>query len=1269
MHDTEKILAFAARVRQMAATLKSMSVTIEDSEMAMALLNGLPDRFDSLISALDATHTDDKDLTFELVQSRCLQEEQRHAQRDQDALKRSEAAALFATGSSKQRKSASTETCVHCGKHRDSSKCYFKYPHLAPQGHPARARLDNVKKDSKALVAQTPPDTQLPPENDYVCLLGVPPAHEVALQSSQHMASSSTHWIIDSGCTSHVTHDRSVFTSYTAATTTSCLDLGANSSAPIVGRGDVKLNLCLPNGETKPCLVKNVLHVPDLRYQLLSVSAMAKLGVNVQFDESRALLVRDSNTIATGTFRNGLYTLDCTKPPVQAPSDNPDTALVASLKIWHKRLAHASVSGIKSMVARGVVKGIDIPPKNPDFDCEGCVLGKSHRTAIPKISNSRASQPLELVHSDVCGPIETESVGGARYFVSFIDDYSKWTVVYFMRRKSEVLECFKLFRALAEKHTSTVIGKLHVQEFHGIDEKQTNELALKVLRSDNGGEYLSNSFKDFLSQNGIQHQLTVAYTPQQNGVAERMNRTLLDLVRSMLHDKSLPKKFWAEALATAVYVRNRVTSRSLPSNTTPYHIWFGKAPDLSHMRVFGSQCWYVLPKKDVKKLDARTREALMMGYSSQSKGYKLWDGDAGKFVVSRDVTFNEKSSNDCQELSDADLQHDLSSELTLKDETAPEPAHAKDNLDKEEHLSLEESDPVVENDEPSPASDPAPAPRRSSRVSKKPGNWWVANIATTPTPDVSLLATCCDSPAEVALLAPEIPSTYAEAMSPDNKDFWEPGIKKEEDSIKANNTFELVERQPHMNVIPCRYVFRVKKDVGPKVRIVAKGFRQVPGVDYNETYAPVVSLSIVRLFLCLVNLLDLECDQMDVVTAFLNGDLDEEIFMEVPAGFRDPSRPNLVCRLLKALYGLKQAPRQWYAKIHRFLTSILKFISSAYEPCLYIFSTGQILLIIILYVDDLLIAGNDRKEILRVKKELMKVFKMKDLGGVQEFLGIEVTRNRGNRTLRLSQSSYIAKILERFQMSDSSPTATPMAQQSSKPPSDDSKPLSDDVPYRSAIGSLMYLMICTRPDLGFAVGRLSQYCEHPLKMHWNAVKRIYRYIKGTQDMGIVYDAKSTPSSETSVIGYCDSDWAGCSDSRKSTEAYVFLLTGGAISWRSKKQSIVALSSCEAEYISACTAAKEAIWLSNVLQNLLGTKSPSPITVLMDNQGSIKSAQNTSINARNKHIDIRHHFVREAVAKKEVALAYCPTTDQVADILTKPLLRVLFQKFRSLMGIC
>ena len=368
-----------------------------------------------------------------------------------------------------------------------------------------------------------------------------------------------------------------------------------NSSAPIVGRGDVRLNLCQSNGTTKPCLVKNVLHVPDLRYQLLSVSAMSKLGVNVRFDESTAQLVRNSDgfVIGTGTFRNGLYTLDCTQPHPPTIPHEPQVALVSSLQLLHERLAHVNMSSIKSMVDRGVVKGVDNDLNTSTNDnYVSCVLGKSHRTPIPKVSNSRATKLLQLVHSDVSGPIEVQSIGGSRYFVSFIDDYSKWTVVYFMRRKSAVLACFKLFRPLAEKHTSATIDNLNVKEFVGDEGIDADELAVKVLRSDNGGEYLSDDFKNYLSENGIHHQITVAYTPQQNGVTERMNRTLLNLVRSMLHYKSLPKHFWAEALATAVYVRNRVTSRSLPSNITPHHLWFGKSPDLSHMRVFGSQCWY-----------------------------------------------------------------------------------------------------------------------------------------------------------------------------------------------------------------------------------------------------------------------------------------------------------------------------------------------------------------------------------------------------------------------------------------------------------------------------------------------------------------------------------------------------------------------------------------------------------------------------------------------------------------------------------------------------
>ena len=296
----------------------------------------------------------------------------------------------------------------------------------------------------------------------------------------------------------------------------------------------------------------------------------------------------------------------------------------------------------QKMDNHGVVKGVVLKSNNTEHKCDGCILGKGHRTPFPRESQSRARNVLELVHTDVLGPVEVYSIGGSKYFISFIDDHSNWVVEYTMRSKSEALDRFKEYKQYAETHTNRKLVKLHVREHRGTNDDNTDEtIKLKVLRSDNGGEYLSNNFKQYLKDNGIHQELTVAHTLQQNGVAERMNRTLFDLVRSMLHHKSIEKRFWAEALATAVYTRNRVTSRALPDNITPHHIWHGKTPDLSHMRVFGSKCWYIVPKKKVKKLDTRAREAVMMGYSKQSKGYKLWDIESEKFVISRDVKFDE----------------------------------------------------------------------------------------------------------------------------------------------------------------------------------------------------------------------------------------------------------------------------------------------------------------------------------------------------------------------------------------------------------------------------------------------------------------------------------------------------------------------------------------------------------------------------------------------------------------------------------------------------
>ena len=290
---------------------------------------------------------------------------------------------------------------------------------------------------------------------------------------------------------------------------------------------------------------------------------------------------------------------------------------------------------------------------------------------------------------------------------------------------------------------------------------------------------------------------------------------------------------------------------------------------------------------------------------------------------------------------------------------------------------------------------------------------------------------------------------------------------------------------------------------------------------------------------------------------------------------------------------------------------------------------------------------------------------MKDLGAVKEFLGIEIKRNRAARTLEITQSSYISKVLERVEMRSSKTASTPMALDFAKSSaSSKSQPLPPNVPYRSAIGSLMYLMICTRPDISFAVYRLSQHKENPTYLHWNAVKRLLRYINGTRNVGLKY----FPEDNIRLVGFADSDWAGFTDSRKSTEGYVFSLCGGAVSWKSKKETVVALSTCEAEYISICSATKEAVWLSRIVNDILGVKNTTPVPLHIENDGSIDLAKNETISQRTNHIDIRYHFIREALSDGRVSLHHAGSSDQAADPLTKSLAHPAHKKLCKTMGL-
>lgn len=491
---------------------------------------------------------------------------------------------------------------------------------------------------------------------------------------------------------------------------------------------------------------------------------------------------------------------------------------------------------------------------------------------------------------------------------------------------------------------------------------------------------------------------------------------------------------------------------------------------------------------------------------------------------------------------------------------------------------------------------------------------------------------------------------------------WLNAMQDEYNSLIENHTWTLCELPKGRKAIKNKWVYKTKRDSDGnisryKARLVGKGCSQKYGIDYQEIFSPVIRYQTIRYLMALSVQMDLHIHQMDAVSAFLQGELKEEIiFMEQPQGFVDDK--NLVCRLNKAIYGLKQSSRVWNLKLD---AALKKFgcKQSKLDPCLYFMKNdGQILLVTI-YVDDFLIFWNNEQIFKSFKDFLMTNFRMKDIGVAEYCLGIRITRNFQDGKLWLDQENYTKKVLEKYNMVDCKPVKTPLNTSckfsESSPPIDNTK-----VPYREAIGSLLFLAQITRPDISFAVHIVSQHCNSPNQDHWNAVKWIFRYLKGTMDMKLQY----SKSGSKNVVGYCDADWAGSND-RHSTSGYLFEMAAGPISWKAQKQTTIALSTCEAEYISMSLAVQEAIWYHNLHKELT---TEAPIILHSDNQSAITLSENNCYSARCKHIDIRYHFMRDVIQKGIVQINYISTDAQKADILTKGLQSNKHQMMKDLLGL-
>ena len=399
---------------------------------------------------------------------------------------------------------------------------------------------------------------------------------------------------------------------------------------------------------------------------------------------------------------------------------------------------------------------------------------------------------------------------------------------------------------------------------------------------------------------------------------------------------------------------------------------------------------------------------------------------------------------------------------------------------------------------------------------------------------------------------------------------------------------------------------------------------------------------------------------MDVATAFLNGKLEEEVYMKQPEGFVATGQENLVCKLKRSIYGLKQSSQCWNHALDGQLKK-MSFKQTASDPCLYVTSEEEIFIIAV-YVDNILLSRKSDQMMVRIKETLARRFEMKDLGMLHHFLGVKVVQNSSTGEIWIGQPAYTEKLLHKFGMENSKPASTLTNADAKLIKKEKDAGGIDQRMYQAAVGSLLYLSTKTRTDIAFAVGNVAHFCAEPTNQHWTAVKRIFRYLKGTSEFGLLYSRIAT-----SCVGFSDADRGGSIDDRKSTSGYLFKIGGTAVSWRSNKQSCVALSTAEAEYVALAAAAQEAIWLQQLTCDILG-KPVEEVEIFEDNQSAICLAINPQFHGRTKHIEIKYHFIQDQVEKDNIKLVYCRSEDMVADMLTKSLPSHQFIKLRQMAGI-
>lgn len=1163
----------------------------------IVLLRGMP-KTPEWLSVINPLKNEKEELTKDRV-TRIITETENSLQRrsgvSTESPRKEKPGAFHTSNQYKKRYDKTYPPCKNCGKMGHSIKTCF-----APGGGAEKKKTSNrVRDNSSAKDANF----------SYT-------AEDIVSQCDHSMRS---YFLKDSGAAKHYVNDRKFLHNFSK--TDSSLIVANGDQVKIQGQGSLKVVCYTEKGERTNVTLTDVFYVPSLVTNLISTSELDRKGLKEVSKNGISRFYDNNREVMSAVNIHGKWIMDWDAIPADG------AMLTLGNDIWHKRLCHLSDDNMRKL--ENMVNGFKYSGHSQE-KCDVCVRANMTRKTFRSTGNPRARRSMDLLHLDL-EIINVEGVNGETLALIITDDCSNCRFSFPLANKDgeTLLSTFMSWLPWAERMSGQ---------------------KLKCIRSDNERSIMKGAFRNAMDVMGVEMQPTIKYEHEQNGKAERSNRLLLEKSRSILIESGLEKKYWPYALMTATYAANR-SPTSINNQKTPIEIFTQIKPDIRNLRVFGSKCWSRVPSEKLKghhKLDERGIPCIFLTYDKGGHAYKVMNVATGEIFSAVNVRFDETQlglgkttvnnqsvsvdfDDTFSDVSDITSEENFSVEIPVERATTPTP----------DMKSISTQPPKLKyKSKPTPTTGESPSLRRSIQRSGGDEHFDVLNLV------------------HFAAL------TYNEVKRNEEEyPFYKEAMDKEMQNMKDYEVWEYVDKvPPGKNIIGCKWVLTRKTNpdgtLGKyKARLVAKGYSQVEGIDFFETFAPTVKAATLRVMLVIANHKKMKLHHFDVRAAYLNGTIEEELYMEQPQGYEifNKERKKLHLRLKKAIYGTKQAARMWRLTLLKFL------LQAGFKECIFdkcIFFKGNFVdnsvIVVILWVDDILTIYFNEDDLVKFRDDLSRMFKIEDLGEAQRYVGINISRNVDARVLVLSQNVAISGMLKHFGMSEVNGRETPLDIGQAIDPEPEGE--ITDKPYRSLIGCLNYPVQWTRPDLAYAVGKLSQVLSHATDEHWKLAVRVLRYVSKTANYGLIFKG----GNDLDIKVLADSDWASEKNSALSTFGYIIYVGGNPVSWKSKKSRTVKTSTTTAELEGLYHGVLEALWLSDLLK-LFSLRNDSPIQCFQDNKAVVKILNGECDVERTKHEIVKVEYLREKVRQGKITVSWISTEDMTADIFTKVLGRNKHQK--------